>query len=125
MLCNNSKERRSLLHHGGSLKLHMKILFPVNELNYLTSIFGKYGTDDKIIYCKVHLFICYEFPSGKVNAATPLRHSCYLPLLFKLLIYDLIYSLQAERLNNKSLFAEYKQQDATFHNLFISVRRST
>ena len=28
-------------------------------------------------------------------------------------------------METENLFAEYNQQDATFHNLFISVRRST
>jgi hypothetical protein len=84
MLRNNPEERSSLLHRGGSLKSHMKILFPVNEpLKYLISIFGKCSTNDKIIYCKAHLFICYEFPLGKVNVTTPLKHFCHLPLLFK------------------------------------------
>jgi hypothetical protein len=78
------EERRTLLRRGGSLKSRVKNLFRTNEpLKYLTSVFRKYSTIDKIIYCKVHLFICYEFPLGKVNAATPLKHSCYLPLLFK------------------------------------------
>jgi len=35
-------------------------------------------------------------------------------------IYDHMYEIQLYR-----IFAEYNQQDAKFHNLFISVRRST
>jgi hypothetical protein len=84
MLRKILEERRSLLRRGGSLKSRVKNLFPINEpLKYLTTISGNYNATDKIIYCKVHLFICYEFPLGKVNAAIPLKHSCYLPLLFK------------------------------------------
>jgi len=60
MVCKIIEERRSLSHLGESLKSRMKNLFPINEpLKYLTSIFGKYSTIDKIIYCKVHLLLTF------------------------------------------------------------------